>query len=766
MQQTYVLNPRKIAILLITIALCLSIISIISEYLLFVVFADSESNTLVILDLFSVNIENSIPTWYATILLLTASVILALIAHAKWSARAPYRWHWAGLALVFLYLSIDEGAGIHEYMADFLFDAFQTTGYLYFAWQIVAVPLVVIFGLLYIPFLFALPPFTRYGFIISGAIYTGGALFIEGISANYLYSQDGVYDFTYLSIATVEETFEMIGAITFIAVLMLYMRQLGARFVLASTADVVNYETITPPIPVLDNVSESDDDNSSAFDGLENLYRRIQQSGMFPYLIVLLSGINLILIQWVLVRELTTVLRGTELVILLVTVSYFVGLSIGYRVADRVPRHWLKPLGSVVLLLHISLPIWFRLVVVGLDKIDAYGIAFLILPILVPFIVSAFYSIFLPLFVDNGDGKLTYLYAVEVSGSAIGVLCLVFFTELGLITIFVIYAVMLLGILAMLGMPRLWWMRLAVITLGWLWFFPALNHWSNTLWFQQIQDLPTGSRTLLTAYSPYQKVDVIEDTAGNRYLFLNSMEHFGSPAGIWLNIIMGRVPAILLQPENAVAFGGGAMQLEAMIADYADHVTTVEIDPIVVDASRRLFTAYNAIDTLENRSIVIDDARHFIANTDEQYDLIVSALPAAFTIQTGALYSVPFIEDARAQLTPDGVFVMNLTGQFTPDNPIPKRIAASLLATFDDVMIVTSNTIGLSFAYASDNMPFNADNVRTFIEANGEYDYAILETDTVRAIVGDAPPITLDALDFVLQTSINRIETLIGWHDE
>jgi spermidine synthase len=290
-----------------------------------------------------------------------------------------------------------------------------------------------------------------------------------------------------------------------------------------------------------------------------------------------------------------------------------------------------------------------------------------------------------------------------------------------------------------------------------LWFFPALNLWSNTLWFQQIQDLPDNSRTLLTAYSPYQKVDVLEDPRGNRYLFLDSMEHFSSQFGYWLNVVMGRIPASLMEPEDAVVFGAGSMELEKMISNYAGHVTTIEIDPVVVDAGLRLFTEFNQMDKLANRTVIVDDAKHFIANTEQHFDLIVSALPAAFTIQNGALYSVEFLEHVEAKLDSDGVFVANLTSIFAPDDLITRRITASVLATFDDVMIVTSSQAGLSFIFASDDLPFTVDEVRAALESNGETNYAIFETNTVRAIVGDAQPMTLDSLDVILQISVDRI---------
>jgi hypothetical protein len=43
------------------------------------------------------------------------------------------------------------------------------------------------------------------------------------------------------------------------------------------------------------------------------------------------------------------------------------------------------------------------------------------------------------------------------------------------------------------------------------------------------------------------------------------------------------------------------------------------------------------------------------------------------------------------------------------------------------------------------------------LQAYGEVQYTVMDTAAVRAVVGDARPITLDSMDFVLQTSLSWI---------
>jgi spermidine synthase len=490
---------------------------------------------------------------------------------------------------------------------------------------------------------------------------------------------------------------------------------------------------------------------------------RINWQRLVPFLIVFFGGVNLVLVQWVMVREITTLLLGTELVILLISVTYFAGVSLGYRLSGRVNRRWLAPLGVLTFVLHLTLPVTFRLLVTWLGANGAYWVAFLLLPVLTPFVVSAFYSIFLPLFVDNGEGGLGSLYLMEILGTIFGVGVLVTLSELGFQTVFIIYSVGLVAILVSLGLSR--WLAALLAAAGsiWLALFPGVNAWSNALWYTDFMAFPEGSRVIFSAYSPYQKVDVIELPDGERGLYLDGLSHFNGAFGYRLNIIVGEVPASLIQPSNALVIGGGVMKTEQLLAARGAHVTTVEIDPIVADVGARLFYQYNQMDELADRVVVVDDAKHYIANSATRFDLIVADTPAALSIQPATLYSVPFYQSIRDSLTDGGIFVGNMTSQFLPNDVISRRVAASVLEAFDEVMVVTPMSVGWSFVFAADDLPFTRAELENALRATGEAQFAIFDTAAVRAIIADAQPITLDSMDFVLQTSVEWIADRLTW---
>ena len=268
MQFIWGVKPAQVRNRLLMLALSIGIMSIITEYLVEVEFAFSSNVFLIdVLNLFSVNLEESIPTWFATTLLFVSASLLAFIALAKFYETDRYRWHWVGLAIGFLYLSIDEGAGIHEIFVDPMKQAFNPDGFFAFGWQIVAIPVVLVVIVLYLRFMMHLPLRTRLWLITSAGFYLGGALIVEGISASLWHSNDGI-SMPYLAIATIEELFEMIGVVCFIYTLLDMLEQGGYGFALHHNPSLASPQ-------------------------------KTQNPQRFPVLLPLLIAINVIVLGWI-----------------------------------------------------------------------------------------------------------------------------------------------------------------------------------------------------------------------------------------------------------------------------------------------------------------------------------------------------------------------------------------------------------------------------------------------------------------------------------
>lgn len=236
------LNPRKIGVALGSVAVALALQSLFAEFILtHILDMATRSAPARVLDLFSVNLEESVPTWFSTLNLFLAASLLGWVALLTRTNREPRSRYWLGLALIFVYLSADEGAAIHESTSGPLQRAFDTTGYLEFGWLILGIPLVILFGLAYFRFWLRLPEPTRRLFALAGALYVGGAVVIESISANQ-YALSGGSSFRYLAIATAEELCEMLGVIVLIYALLDYLARRDARLALQTQTPVPGFD--------------------------------------------------------------------------------------------------------------------------------------------------------------------------------------------------------------------------------------------------------------------------------------------------------------------------------------------------------------------------------------------------------------------------------------------------------------------------------------------------------------------------------------------
>lgn len=162
---------------------------------------------------FDLNEELNVPTYFSSLLLLIASVLLAVIASSKSRAPGEFKSHWTWMAVVFLLLSLDETADFHGRLSEIILPA---TGLSTEAWTIPAILFVIIFVLVFYRFLLHLPREYKLLFTLSGFLYVFGAAGMEVIGVSYT-------DFTYVFLVIIEEILEMGGIILFIYTLLKYI---------------------------------------------------------------------------------------------------------------------------------------------------------------------------------------------------------------------------------------------------------------------------------------------------------------------------------------------------------------------------------------------------------------------------------------------------------------------------------------------------------------------------------------------------------------
>lgn len=168
------------------------------------------------------NGEGTIPAWYSSSALLLCAVALALVGAIKRAEADRWTAYWFGLSLLFVYLSMDESAAIHEMWGKGIKQRFAPTGFLRFAWVIPGMAVVSAVSVIYVKFVWHLPRDTRRLFVLAAATFLGGALGLEMVGAKHL-SVAGTHDFTHAMIITFEESAEMLGVVIFLHAILRYL---------------------------------------------------------------------------------------------------------------------------------------------------------------------------------------------------------------------------------------------------------------------------------------------------------------------------------------------------------------------------------------------------------------------------------------------------------------------------------------------------------------------------------------------------------------
>ena len=173
------------------------------------------------LRLVDVGSEQSLSTYFSVInLLLAAGLLFTIYAHESKVVK-PASGYWLFLSILFLFLSIDESAGIHEkfgnlheYMVrmDFIEPMLDTHQWIPFG-----VIFVICVFVILLPFLRSLPTKTRNYFLIAGTVFVTGAIGFEFLGAYMLKSGfvDSPKEMIFFIRRLFEEGFEMYGIAIF-----------------------------------------------------------------------------------------------------------------------------------------------------------------------------------------------------------------------------------------------------------------------------------------------------------------------------------------------------------------------------------------------------------------------------------------------------------------------------------------------------------------------------------------------------------------------
>jgi spermidine synthase len=166
------------------------------------------------------------------------------------------------------------------------------------------------------------------------------------------------------------------------------------------------------------------------------------------------------------------------------------------------------------------------------------------------------------------------------------------------------------------------------------------------------------------------------------------METSGTPprfsGEFWLSPL-----AVLARPhvQSMLIIGyGGGVAVEA-VPPSVKKVDVIEIEPQVIAANRSTSASRKRNPLNDPRlTLISNDARGALSLTHRKYDAIVSQPSHPWTAGASHLYTLEFMQQARAHLSDDGVFVQWMNVTFMSESLL-RSLTATLLEAFGEVRI-------------------------------------------------------------------------------
>ncbi len=148
---------------------------------------------------------------------------------------------------------------------------------------------------------------------------------------------------------------------------------------------------------------------------------------------------------------------------------------------------------------------------------------------------------------------------------------------------------------------------------------------------------------------------------GHAAIVQNLYYSMGSSKPMARELWQGDLPMLLHPAPRTVGFlgmGTGITASSALDHPSVEQIVVMELIPEVVEAARLLGPENGHLLEDPRTVLLVDDARHALADPERRYDVLVSDLVVPWESRTGYLFTVEHYERVRARLAPGGVFCL------------------------------------------------------------------------------------------------------------
>lgn len=385
------------------------------------------------------------------------------------------------------------------------------------------------------------------------------------------------------------------------------------------------------------------------------------------------------------------VMLRTEYVLALILTIFLLGIGLGSLVAPRLSRQkWINILPAVAcgfaLFSLWLLPTFSSWVERGdytslLSALTVQGLALAILTMPVTLILGAW----LPLLHEESNGGGLWLYGANCLGAALGAVAagLLLIPIGGSTAAVVVAAIGLLMFGAIMSKLRTLWILVPVfLVVAW----PLVKMPEVSKLLPQTQ---SGSKDLYRYEDAISMTQVIAQRDGQRILLtdMQRMDASTEPTAVFVQGNQARLPLLLHPHPRSVLFLGlgTGITVSGSLPFPGLRRTAVELSQGAIISAASWFSGVNN-DSMNQTTVIRDDARHYLSSIHEQYDVIIGDVFHPDLAGYGSLLTVQQFQRARNRLNDGGLFVQWLAlNQF--DNYSLEVVLRSFHKVFPDAQL-------------------------------------------------------------------------------
>jgi spermidine synthase len=175
---------------------------------------------------------------------------------------------------------------------------------------------------------------------------------------------------------------------------------------------------------------------------------------------------------------------------------------------------------------------------------------------------------------------------------------------------------------------------------------------------------------------------IFETPERNLVLYLNGIPEVDtSLISVRTFYLMGALPGLLHpNPKNALMVTFGAGITASVAAKFVDRMDCVDLADQAREIAPYFARANDEIHTSKKVSLHVDDARHFLQNTDQRYSIIVSDATHPRVYDSWVLFTAEFYSLVKEKLAADGIFL-----QWIPFHGLEPGQYMGILRTYSSV---------------------------------------------------------------------------------